>query len=628
MPRYIEVTAAARETATKLLALRSANAHKVAITTRGGKTASVDWSSNHATINMPSLPPDAILTRAEADRLVAFIAHECCHVLHSDRGQWQRACAAGARVQAWTNALEDVRIEAREIEAGNFPALRTVLAGMANHLHYEAVTAAAAHGRIIGAGVADAPYVACILGRVANAYAIPAGAGLAAGLSRDTRWLVDHALARIGRCKNTSDVVELALELVAIEQALPQHPQGDDAQGDDAQGDDAQGDADPAGDDDAQDDDAQSKGNENSMPTREENARRMMEEQGDDAQGDDAQGDADPAGDDDAQGDTKPGDGSGNEIASDVDLTDAIDAIAKRAGIADLDDHNATDKSYLLPTLTTKVTQAHRYPTAPGYVDTGTARMLAERMPRNSVLHGQIARLLVTDEQRRVTHHESSGRLDRRALARMRTGATDVYSRRSDTPGIDTALLILIDASSSMRLSTPSGHSRMELAQTTAWHIGRAAESANAKLGIASFHWRDGVTGSSYTELEMVKPWSMPMAACATAIWAIGPGGQTPLSPAIVEAANMLAGIDASRRIIMVLTDGDCDLGPATVTAACRLAAARGVETVGIGLNAPRVIAAFPPQYSINVDDLDQLSAKGLGVLVDMLEDANPTAAE
>jgi Mg-chelatase subunit ChlD len=579
MPRYIEVTAAARETATKLLALRSANAHKVAITTRGGKTASVDWSSNHATINMPSLPPDAILTRAEADRLVAFIAHECCHVLHSDRGQWQRACAAGARVQAWTNALEDVRIEAREIEAGNFPALRTVLAGMANHLHYEAVTAAAAHGRIIGAGVADAPYVACILGRVANAYAIPAGAGLAAGLSRDTRWLVDHALARIGRCKNTSDVVELALELVAIEQALPQHPQGDDAQGDDAQGDDAQGDADPAGDDDAQDD-------------------------------------------------TKPGDGSGNEIASDVDLTDAIDAIAKRAGIADLDDHNATDKSYLLPTLTTKVTQAHRYPTAPGYVDTGTARMLAERMPRNSVLHGQIARLLVTDEQRRVTHHESSGRLDRRALARMRTGATDVYSRRSDTPGIDTALLILIDASSSMRLSTPSGHSRMELAQTTAWHIGRAAESANAKLGIASFHWRDGVTGSSYTELEMVKPWSMPMAACATAIWAIGPGGQTPLSPAIVEAANMLAGIDASRRIIMVLTDGDCDLGPATVTAACRLAAARGVETVGIGLNAPRVIAAFPPQYSINVDDLDQLSAKGLGVLVDMLEDANPTAAE
>jgi Mg-chelatase subunit ChlD len=409
--------------------------------------------------------------------------------------------------------------------------------------------------------------------------------------------------------------VDLALELVAMEQALqPQgkpSAQGDDSaqgKGDDAQGDDAQG-------DDAQGDDAQGKGD---------------DAQGDDAQGDDAQGDdaqGDDAQGDDAQGDdTKPGDGSGNEIASDVDLTDAIDAIAKRAGIANLDEHNVTDRSYLLPTLTTKVTLATTHGNA--FTTDYATRRLGERMPRNSVLHGQIARLLVTDEQRRVTHHESSGRLDRRALARMRTGATDVYSRRSDTPGIDTALLILIDASSSMRLTTPSGHSRMELAQTTAWHIGRAAESANAKLGIASFHWRDNVGTGGYTELEMVKPWTMPMAACATTIADIGPGGQTPLSPAIVEAANMLAGIDASRRIIMVLTDGDCDLGPATVTGACRLAAARGVEAVGIGLNAPRVIAAFPPEYSVNVDNLDQLSAKGLGVLVDMLEDANPTAAE
>jgi anti-anti-sigma regulatory factor len=36
------------------------------------------------------------------------------------------------------------------------------------------------------------------------------------------------------------------------------------------------------------------------------------------------------------------------------------------------------------------------------------------------------------------------------------------------------------------------------------------------------------------------------------------------------------------------------------------------------------VIKAFPPRYSINVENLEQLAATGLGVLVAMLEDANP----
>ena len=83
MPRYIEVLAATSETATKILALRDKGMKRtVRVTTNGGATASVDWGTGWAKLNMPSLPPDAMLTRAEADRLVAFIAHECCHVLH------------------------------------------------------------------------------------------------------------------------------------------------------------------------------------------------------------------------------------------------------------------------------------------------------------------------------------------------------------------------------------------------------------------------------------------------------------------------------------------------------------------------------------------------------------------
>jgi hypothetical protein len=74
----------------------------------------------------------------------------------------------------------------------------------------------------------------------------------------------------------------------------------------------------------------------------------------------------------------------------------------------------------------------------------------------------------------------------------------------------------------------------------------------------------------------------------------------------------------------MVLTDGECSMGPAAVTRACTLASDLGVETVGVGMSCKSVIKAFPPRYSINVENLEQLAATGLGVLVAMLEDANP----
>ena len=79
MPLYIEVLRAASETATKMLALRSNGTwFNVEVTTDGGKTASVTWNTyNIVTLNMPSLPPTANMTRGEADRLVAFIGHEC-----------------------------------------------------------------------------------------------------------------------------------------------------------------------------------------------------------------------------------------------------------------------------------------------------------------------------------------------------------------------------------------------------------------------------------------------------------------------------------------------------------------------------------------------------------------------
>ena len=121
-----------------------------------------------------------------------------------------------------------------------------------------------------------------------------------------------------------------------------------------------------------------------------------------------------------------------------------------------------------------------------------------------------------------------------------------------------------------------------------------------------------------------MKDWPTTTLQAAGALVTLNTGATTPLSPAIIVAAEMLresAGAP-TRRITMVLTDGQCDYRAAAVTAACRIARTMGTETVGIGMNCAAVIDAFPDGYSVNVASLEQLARTGLGTLVRMLEDA------
>jgi hypothetical protein len=238
-------------------------------------------------------------------------------------------------------------------------------------------------------------------------------------------------------------------------------------------------------------------------------------------------------------------------------------------------------------------------------------------LPGRAVLHGQISRLLVSPERVSVTHRETSGRLDRRALARIGTGAMDVFSRKQETPGMDTALLVLIDLSSSMR---GPAHA---MACVTAFHLAAAAEDAGARVAVYGFQDNDIVDVASARLIPLL-PFGMAVRANAHRIMAAQPHVTTPLSPAILGCAEVLRTIDATRHVMMVLTDGDCDYGNGCVTDACLVARTWGVEVVGLGMAAPRVAAAFPDGHSVNVPTLDALGQTGLGVLARMLEEAAP----
>lgn len=636
MTHYIEVVRAARDTVGKMLTQRTgASDFKAFVTTNGGRTAAAMRQGSRVTLDLPSLDPDTVLTRAEADRMVAYLVHEVCHMLHTDFAVWAIAVGEGHRIRHWTNALEDIRIEAHEMRVGPYKAMKSLLSGLVTHLYAEAHGTLAAQGKTLGQGMLNAPYVVTILGRLANGYDVPIAKPLSDSLAPNVRKVVEHALASVKFCRSTMDCLELARTLVALEKELkaqepvqqpqapkPPQPKPQDGKGEEGQGDDMesdQGDDMREGDDSDQGDDDQGEADDQGG-----NAGACGEDEGDQGQAEEHEGDQGGHGEADdeaekgeksdqgAKGDKQDGDGSGGDdqgdddqgaIEPDLNLGKTADNILERTG----QKGNEHSTPHRLNSMTADRKRARNMHSKTGQ---DAKNFLDAMTPQNGVLHGQITRLLVSEARTARTHHETSGRLDRRALVRMRTGAPDVFTRRDEAPGVDTAVLLLIDLSGSM------GHT-IDLARVTAWALANAAESAAGKLAIAGFKGN-----GADCVLHYVKDWHQNASQAAGALCSVVPNSATPLAASIVAGAQDLADVTATRRILIVLTDGQCDLGGAAVHSACSLAGAMGVEAVGIGMDCETVIRAFPPRYSVNVANLQQLATTGLGTLARMLEEA------
>jgi hypothetical protein len=659
MPMYREIVAAAGDTATAILRQRTRQMHQVIVTTNGGSTASVNWGHNVAvTLNLPTLPADTMLTRAEADRIVGYIAHECCHVMHTDWNAWMRAVHASAEVKHLTNCLEDVRIERAEIEAGHYPALRGLLGSLVTQKHAEALAKAKAQSVTIGTERAHFPYVCAVLGRLGNGYSIPTAHALERDLSPAVRRLVTYALRKLPGCQNTEAVRRLAIRLCEMAhkerqeaQQKPQEPQqgqgerqkAQEGQGEPQEAQEGEGEPHEAqkaqegegepqdaqegegGPQDAQEGEGEGEGEPQEAQEGQEGQGTPQEAQ----EGQEGQGTPQEAqeGQSEAIGD-QPGAGSdqstggapepepepeGEPIDPDT-MQDMVRALAERNGIEDPDGPRE-HYSHLLPLCRVVQVRVQRFPAD---MNTHAVQTLNSAMPRCGLLHGQVARMLVADEQSRRTNHETSGRLDRRALVRMRTGAPDVYAHRENTPAVLTALVLLVDQSSSMDMGE-----RMPMTRLATWALVKAAEDAGAKVAVVGFTSPSGA-GYDECDLRTMKDWDTPARDAAARIATMGTFMGTPLAPAIITGAEMTREVaHCTRRIVMALTDGQCNFRAEAVTSACRIAASMGVEAVGIGMNCEKVIKAFPDGYSVNIEDMNQLAATGLGTLVRMLEDAD-----
>ena len=227
---------------------------------------------------------------------------------------------------------------------------------------------------------------------------------------------------------------------------------------------------------------------------------------------------------------------------------------------------------------------------------------------------------------------QASGRMDMRLAAQMRAGALNVFSRRHDESGVQAAVSLLVDLSGSMR-----GPQALAAA-ALALHLGDALKTAGVKFEIAGYYQmspREDGAGRARLGFckELNQGWT-PEARGKTAALALAPQGGTATMPAAKEMAQRLLGErNATRRILLVLTDG-MDCYPPEAMKACREFYAKlGVEIIGLAImidrrdyNTRQLLKAAFGESLVFANDLAQIASVGLHELVTVLNASDRAA--
>lgn len=267
----------------------------------------------------------------------------------------------------------------------------------------------------------------------------------------------------------------------------------------------------------------------------------------------------------------------------------------------------------------------------------------------------KLQRLLYAPERNGKFRKQEAGRLDRQALARLCAGQTDVFQKTWHVPGMDTAVTILLDCSSSMQGNNIHYAQQMAVVLSEALHAGRSNFSVlgftsagmvdpNAVLSQPKNPARPGANprrsganidssadsnpetynanGDTYfravgdgynrpASIFVFKDFDTPLHKAKRELASIHahPRGGTPDCTAMCYATDLLARRKETRKVLLVLTDG---AGNRVIPQTCHRASLLGVEIIGIGCDHDT-----GKQYPVGVDvfDLSALSKTALGEL-------------
>jgi Mg-chelatase subunit ChlD len=184
-----------------------------------------------------------------------------------------------------------------------------------------------------------------------------------------------------------------------------------------------------------------------------------------------------------------------------------------------------------------------------------------------------------------------------------------LFKRRLESEGIDSAVVILLDVSSSMFAPAIVRDAR-GYAVRDSWnnvvhkpaYINDASKTCAAMLDTLN---RAGVKTMVITfggQASILKPWAMPVPRALEQISRVGSGSDTNDYAALRFSHEMLHGRPESRKVVFVITDGEGQ--KEDVRAQCGAGVSLGITTIGVGIELD-VSESYP--VSVTVEDAANL---------------------
>jgi len=224
-----------------------------------------------------------------------------------------------------------------------------------------------------------------------------------------------------------------------------------------------------------------------------------------------------------------------------------------------------------------------------------TSRDISAAIPKRAMetaLRNGLKSVETIKQERRLT----TGRMDRRAITRANMGALDVFAQRAHTPGVSTAVCIMLDCSGSMTEKTNYRTAQGFHAQTSRWVAAAAVlavlvpaiERANAQSAVFGFGSDLSSAAEAYTVFK-VKSWTQRAGTfhplTPTGLLGAVPMGLTPMQREARFASNETLARKAERRIVLWVCDGQPN-NAGSARREIERQRARGVEHKAIGLGA------------------------------------------
>ena len=246
-------------------------------------------------------------------------------------------------------------------------------------------------------------------------------------------------------------------------------------------------------------------------------------------------------------------------------------------------------------------------------------------------MKAQLFRILKAPERCGWDSGALGGRFDNKRSPRMLAGSEQVFKRRWDVEGVNTAVSIVVDLSGSM-----SGE-RISQAVDLAWTVSEACERAGAMVEVVGFT-TDGYSGyggygedlqgdfktsgldSDHCSLVVCKRFGDKVSAIPhhfAAMKRIASGG-TPDYAAVRSVCEQLSTVKASRKVCMVITDGFGKVNDMRALGDASFGLF-GIDVIGLGIDCRA--SDLAQAYSLGCPvSMDTIHKTGLTTVIKQLE--------